>query len=385
MLTANYRPPKTVGLLSMKFLNQHVGYIFLAVVLLFLGSPHKALAQNANNAYSQSLDSSKSWDLPSSGPEAAPRKTVFFLAANLRNSGILGVAEGVVEAADRIGWEIEVLDAKGSTELINLMLEDAISNPPHGLVVGGFDASEFSKSLKALSDAGTSIVGWHAGTYPGTTKGSPIFFNVTTDPIEVAQVAAQHAISQTSPNSGFVIFTDSRFEIALAKSNEMENVVQSCDHCHLLEVVDINLDKTATLMPEVVDELIRKYGDAWNVTLGINDLYFDDAVVPLSIAGVRPNSQMLNVSAGDGSVSAYQRIRANEFQHATVPEPLSFQGWQVIDELNRSIQGENPSGFIAPTKLVLGQNVDTEGGHKNIFDPDNGYRNRYQEIWKAKE
>ena len=43
---------------------------------------------------------------------------------------------------------------------------------------------------------------------------------------------------------------------------------------------------------------------------------------------------------GDGSESAYQRIRSGQYQAVTVAEPLNLQGWQLIDEMNRAVQGE---------------------------------------------
>ncbi len=331
--------------------------------------------------YQKSLESSQDWELPESGPAAAKDIRVKFIAASLRNSGILGVAEGVTEAGKAIGWDVEVEDARGSDNAKRTLLKAALKSKPDALVIGGFDAAAHTDLLVALSNAGTRIVGWHAGPTPGPIAETPVFFNVTTDPYEVARVAAQHAIAQAETEVGAVIFTDDRFEIALAKSNEMKRLIEHCDTCRVLEVVNLRLDQTATEMPLVVDELLAKHGDAWSVSLGINDLYFDDAVVAFSLAGVSPKGQITNVSAGDGSLTAYQRIRLGNYQAATVPEPLNFQGWQIIDELNRAIAGERPSGFIAPTKLVLSENIDEDGGSRNIFDPSNGYREKYLEIW----
>jgi ribose transport system substrate-binding protein len=87
------------------------------------------------------------------------------------------------------------------------------------------------------------------------------------------------------------------------------------------------------------------------------------------------------ISAGDGSVSAYQRIRKGEYQIGTVPEPLNFQGWQAIDEMNRALSGEKPSGYIAKIHLVTKDNIEADGGDKNHFDPGNGYREKYKAIW----
>jgi ribose transport system ATP-binding protein len=90
------------------------------------------------------------------------------------------------------------------------------------------------------------------------------------------------------------------------------------------------------------------------------------------------------ISAGDGSESAFQRIRAKQYQMGTVPEPLNEQGWQLVDELNRGFNKAPWSGFISNIHLVTADNIAFDGGPKNIFDPDNGYRDQYKKIWGVK-
>ena len=60
-------------------------------------------ADGFSDEYIQSLKPSLGWKLPKVGPTAKIGKKVNFIAANLRNSGILGVAEGVREASSAIG------------------------------------------------------------------------------------------------------------------------------------------------------------------------------------------------------------------------------------------------------------------------------------------
>ena len=53
------------------------------------------------------------WDGPTSGPTAAAGKKVVVLAADMKNGGILGVSNGIEEAAAKIGWEVTILDGAG--------------------------------------------------------------------------------------------------------------------------------------------------------------------------------------------------------------------------------------------------------------------------------
>ena len=90
------------------------------------------------------------------------------------------------------------------------------------------------------------------------------------------------------------------------------------------------------------------------------------------------------ISAGDGSVSAFKRIRDKQYQLATVAEPLNQQGWIMADEMNRALAGEKPSGFVPHVHLFTADNVDKDGGAQNKFDPGNGYRDEYKKIWGVK-
>jgi ribose transport system substrate-binding protein len=63
-----------------------------------------------------------------------------------------------------------------------------------------------------------------------------------------------------------------------------------------------------------------------------------------------------------------------------VAEPLNLQGWQLVDELNRAMQGEACSGYVASPALVTPEGL-TKLGDSNQFDPDIPYRDAYAAIW----
>ncbi|MBI1772349.1 MAG: sugar ABC transporter substrate-binding protein, partial [Burkholderiales bacterium] len=85
--------------------------------------------------------------------------------------------------------------------------------------------------------------------------------------------------------------------------------------------------------------------------------------------------------AGDGSPTAYKRIRANSLQTATVPEPLSMHAWQIVDELNRAFSSAEHSNYVSALHLVTAQNIAYDGGQKNMFEPVNDFRAHYQKFW----
>ncbi len=317
------------------------------------------------------------WTGPSSGPTARPGMSVAVICEDLRNGGVLGVARGIEEAAAVLGWHIEIIDAHGSADGRNEAISAALALKPDGAVLVGSDAGVLAGQLAQFALRGIPLVGWHVGALAGRMPGS-VAMNISSDPLEVARVTAMAAIADSGGKAGVVIFTDSNFAIAMTKAKEMEGVVRACKECTLLDVLDVPISRSAKLMPEVTQALLKQYGARWTVSLAINDIYFDYMSPELSRAG----QEVRLYSAGDGSPSAFLRIQAGVFQAGTVAEPLNLQGWQLLDELNRLLARQPVSGYIMPVHLVTHDNIGFDGGPHLVFDPDNGYRQAYRRIWQ---
>jgi ribose transport system substrate-binding protein len=320
------------------------------------------------------------WDGPTQGPKASTGRTIAIINEDLRNGGILGVAQGIREAVQVLGWKVRMFDAGGTPAGRKKAAAQALDADPDGVILNGADASIMAPFLSPLVQQHIPIVGWHVGPKAGVMEQGGIAMNVSTDPIDVARVTAMAAIVGAKGKAGVVIFTDSNFAIALAKSKAMAEVIKSCQKCTLLEVRDLAISDSARLMPAVSRNLLQRYGKRWTHALAINDIYFDHAVPEFILAG--PEAQHVEfLSAGDGSSAAYVRILAGSFQVGTVAEPLNLQGWQLVDELNRLMEGQPPSGYVAPVHLITPENAEYDGGADYHYDPANGYRDVYRRIW----
>lgn len=328
------------------------------------------------------LAASKSvWDGPTTGPKAVPGKTIVFLAADMKNGGIVGVSKGVEEAAKAIGWNVRVIDGQGTINGRGAALNQALALKPDGIVIGGFDTTEQKTAIANATKAGIPLVGWNAGPKPGPDTGAGLFANVTVTADDISEAAALWAVADSNGKAGVVIFTDSQYSIAVYKARAMEAIIKKCGGCTVLSFEDSPIADSATRMPGLTTSLLQRFGTKWTHSLAINDLYFDFWGSSLKSAGKKGDDMPRAVSAGDGSEAAYQRIRAKSYQSATVPGPLNMQGWQVVDEMNRAFAKSPWSGYVPLAHVVTAANVGSDGGDKNIFDPGNGYRSKYKAIW----
>jgi ribose transport system substrate-binding protein len=322
------------------------------------------------------------WSGPTTGPKAQGHKLVIYVSADQRNGGAQGVGDGAQEAAKVIGWDFRILDGQGSVQQRTSALNQAIALKPDGIILGTVDAAEQAPMVEQAVKQGIKVVGWHAAGEPGPLKSPPVFNNITTDPAEVGKAAALYAVVDSNGTAGAILFTDSIYAIATVKTNAEAAAIKGCKDCRVLTIEDTPIGDLANRMPQLTTSLLARYGKRWTYGIAVNDLYFDFSAPSLQSAGVDPGTGFpRQISAGDGSVPAFQRIRQKQYQLGTVAEPLHLHGWQCIDELNRAFAGAPPSGYVAPPHLFVASNLNRDGGTNNIYDPENGYKDYYRKIW----
>jgi len=323
------------------------------------------------------------WTGPTSGPQAEGKKLIIYVSADQKNGGASGVGDGAQEAAKAIGWDFRILDGQGSVPARSSALTQAIALKPDGIILGTVDAAEQAPLVEQAVAAGIKVVGWHSGPAPGKITAVPgVFTNITTDPDEVAKASGLYAVVDSGGTAGVILFTDSIYAIATAKTNAEKAAIEGCKGCKVLSIEDTPIGDLSNRMGQLATSLLARYGKAWTYSIAVNDLYFDFSAPSLQAAGVDPaNGRPRQISSGDGSVTAFQRIRQRRYQIGTVAEPLRLQGWMCIDELNRAFAAQPPSGFVPPPHLFIAANLDRDGGQNNVYEPENGYKDIYRKIW----
>jgi ribose transport system substrate-binding protein len=322
------------------------------------------------------------WTGPTTGPTAQPRKLIVYVSSDQRNGGPQGAGDGAQEAAKVIGWDLRILDGQGSVQGRTTALNQAIALKPDGIILGNVDAREQAPVIQKAGSLGVKMVGWHVAAAPGPVPNLPVITNVTTNPSDVAKAAAYYAVVDSNGTAKVMLFKDSITTISTAKTDASAAIIKQCAGCEILGTEDTPMGDLANRMPSLTTSLLTRHGGTWTHSIAVNDLYFDFSAPSLQSAGVDPvNGYPRQISSGDGSVTAFQRIRQRRYQIGTVAEPLRLQGWMTIDELNRAFAGQPPSGYVPPPHLFVASNLHRDGGPQNTYDPENGYTDIYRKIW----
>ncbi|GAA3824817.1 substrate-binding domain-containing protein [Streptomyces phyllanthi] len=335
-----------------------------------------AAHSRAEDAVEQAERTDVPWNGPTSGPAAVSGRSIVYVAQTMTNPGVAGAANGVREAARVVGWNVRVIDGGGTPAGIQSAFSQAVALRPSGIVIGGFDPNATSRQVQQAGAAGIPLIGWHAVPAPGPSDSPRLFTNVTTRVEDVARISAQWIIAASNGNAGAVVFTDASIPFAKYKSDLITKELATCSSVDLLASQNIPIPDASSRTPREVSSLLSRFGDRWTHSVAINDLYFADAAPALRAAGRPGEGPPFNIGAGDGDPSAFQRVNSGQYQAATVPEPLSLQGWQIIDEFNRAFSGRPASGYVAPVHISTAAN--SEGD--STWDPE-GYQEGYREIW----
>lgn len=335
-----------------------------------------AVLAEATAAVKAAEDVDAPWNGPATGPKAVSGKNIVYVAQSMTNPGVAGAADGVKEAAETIGWTVRIIDGQGTPAGIQAALSQAVAVKPDGIVLSGFDPKSTAQQVAQADAAGIPLIGWHAVDAPGPSTDPKLFSNITTKVEDVAKVSADWVISQSGGRAGVVVFTDASIPFAKGKSDLIVKELATCSDVKVLTTSNVPIADASSRTPQEVSALLSRYGSEWTNSVAINDLYFADAAPSLRAAGRQGGGSPFNIGAGDGDPSAFQRVNSKQFQSATVPEPLSAQGWQMIDEFNRAFAGAPASGYVAPVHITTADN----SGGKSSWDP-NGYREAYRKLW----
>ncbi|MFG2532924.1 substrate-binding domain-containing protein [Streptomyces sp. NPDC048516] len=335
-----------------------------------------AALSRARQAVKKAEEVNAPWKGPTTGPRAVHDKTVVYIAQTLTNPGVTGVAQGVQEAAKIVGWHARTLNGQGTPDGLRAAFKQALRLKPDGIVLSGFDPGTAAAEAKKARAAGIPLIGWHATAAPGPSKDRQLFTNITSRVEDVAKISADWIIARSHGRAGVVLFTDASVPFAKHKSDLIKKQLATCSGTKLLSYTNMPIPQVNRRSIGEVRSLLSRFGRKWTYSAAINDLYFQHAAPALRAAGKDGAGAPFSIGAGDGDPSAFQRVNGKEFQAATVPEPLSEQGWQIIDEFNRAFTGAPDSGYVAPAHIATAANT----GGALSWDSE-GYRQAYRKIW----
>jgi ribose transport system substrate-binding protein len=325
---------------------------------------------------------------PSTGPQAEKGVKAVFIPTDAKNALSLSWAQNIQAAGQKIGWDVTVIDGKGTADGWTAAMTQAIALQPK-VIIYSADAPTLKDLNKQAAAAGIPVIGIHGTALPGPDASVGLFTNITTDPRDIAKAMAEYIIADSCGTGKAIIEYDSNYQIATMKGETMKQVFETCKTCQLLEYVNSPLSELETRQPQLCSNWAAKYGTGW-YAMTIYDGVWDFCTPSLQSAGLGPTD--VHLVASDGTEKGYERIKNGQFQVATVPEPSELFAYIALDEAIRAVAGQPATYgpgegqwtqpvFIHFKDGIHGDNLSTEGGDKNQFYPSSDYVNKYLRLW----
>lgn len=313
------------------------------------------------------------WTGPTTGPKIAEGKKICIINQDSSNGGEALWGDQVAEACETAGWEYVIMDGQGDYSVIRSCFSQAIATGCDGIVTSA-DAQDLQTLIEEALSYGIPTVGIHASDVEGPVESLNLLYNNTSDPVKIGNAIADYAIADSNGTGRVVIVYNATHAIANAKGEAMKARIESVG-MEILEMYSVG-DDVASTLPSKMSGWIATYGDDFYV-LSVGDALFDFMIPSIRSAG----AEHIKLVGADGENAAYDRIRNNDYQVATVPEPGSIFGYMCVDELNRYFNGEEQVVWHPQMHIVTTENVDEEGGLESRWVPDNNFAEEYKKIW----
>jgi ribose transport system substrate-binding protein len=310
------------------------------------------------------------WNGPSSGPVAAKGKHLIYLSGQESNSLDAAYGNYLQQAARKIGWTVSIIDGKGTPTGWLAGMDQAVAQRPDAIIIFA-DATSLRAPIAAATKAGIPVIGLHAAELTGPTDG--LFTNIQEDAKLIGQAEGYFVIADSGGHAKTVVVTHNEYGIAKIKSQATEAELRKCSGCTVLSYVNFPAAEASSRMPQLATSWVSNYGtNFYATTVGDND--WDFAVPSLNSGGAPKTVRLVG---SDGTAAAYQRIRAGDYEVATVPEPAQEEAYYAIYQTNLALHHQPAATWVPPIYLVTKSNVDAEGGKNNVFDPSNNYQQHF--------
>ena len=207
-------------------------------------------------------------------PSRTPGKKIVYLSGDEQNdiSHLYGVY--IKEAAEKLGWDVTIIDGKGSPTSWLAGMNQAIALKPDGIAMFA-DAASLQDPIKAGVAQGIKFVGLHAAGLPGPQPDLNLFVNIQEDPREIGKAEADWAIADSNGTARVVILTHNEYAIAEVKSMATKAEIEKCGGCKVLDYVNSPASEAAQRQPQLTTSWVQRFGlPLYATSVGDNDWDF---------------------------------------------------------------------------------------------------------------
>ncbi|GAA4086048.1 sugar ABC transporter substrate-binding protein [Nocardioides kongjuensis] len=336
--------------------------------------------------------------LPTTGPAPQAGQNIWVICSTMAAEGCSVPAEGAKEAGEAVGWDVTIVDGKGSPEEYANGINSAIAARADGIILANVDCVNAKSALENAKQAGVKTFAFYAFDCDDpmlASGGAPLFDaqlllagGITYQEFSEERYSrsqADYAIASTDGGAKIIEFTETDILIAQHLNLGFEKRIANCGGCEIVKKVPFTLTDLVTGKLQGKTEAALTQNPQADVVYVPYDAALTAGIAQAVVASGR-NDDVL-VVGGEGLTPNVGFVRDDKGQDFIAGTPARWVGWAAIDGMNRLLQGEpqvdsgigyqtidGEGPFPSETTYYDG-NVDADG------TPKQDYEANYRKIW----
>jgi ribose transport system substrate-binding protein len=311
-------------------------------------------------------------DLPD-GPDAAADKKIFVISVDQQLEGIVRQVNGVEEAGDMVGWDVTVIDGKSTPDAWSTGIERAVNEKADGIILAAFDVSFVKAAADKARAANIPMVAITSGSEVGPNGVFAEIGSVEYN-TEMGRNQGRFVVADSDGSAKAIVFNDTSFATAPPIADGAIEILQGCSGCEMVQKIDFVGADITTKMSEAVRTALTRNPDA-NYVVVPYDFAALFAAQGIRDAGAAGRVKL--VSTG-GNLANLDLIREGDVQVMASAQPLEYFGYLAVDALNRALAGDDPIEFDAPQKILVEDNLPSEG---QPWTGDEDFTDDFKQLW----
>ena len=301
--------------------------------------PQARLAELYNGTYTSA---------PTGGPKPIAGKKVWIISYLQAYSSSASTAQAASDAAEAMGWEATIFDAKGDPSQAVAGIQQAVAAKADAVLSIYFDCESVKAGLLTAKEAGVVTISDEAPD----CKDKPLFdYVVSYNPGTYSfndgsfetyvmgwqAVTADYIIAKSNGAAKTILVTQSDAPSAVLQAEGFRTQFSTCPGCSIVaEVPTVGTDLGAKVQQKVQQALLQ-HPEADSIAVPA-DAYLTGGVIgALKEAGFYGK---IIIGGGEGSESVLPLVKDYPGFWGVSNLPTAWEGWQAMDAANRIMQGQ---------------------------------------------
>lgn len=287
-------------------------------------------------------------EMPQESPPPLEGTNLWIISCGQAAEGCAVPSNAAAEAAEAIGWDVTIFDGKLNPAEYSNGVNQAVAAGADAIVLNVVDCQYASQALKDAKAAGVKIYGLHSldcddpavggeATFDAELYYGEEFPNYRELVIAFGGTKADWIIVKTEGQARTIQFNQDELLVVKYIGDGFEKTMETCTTCEVVQSVEFVLADLGPPLQQKAQQALLQNPDANSVMVPY------DSAMTLGISSAIEESGRkddLWVMGGEGFVANIQNTRDNKGQDAGTGYGFEWEGWAVVDGVNRLLQGE---------------------------------------------